>query len=133
MSVYSLYVINKSGGLIYSKDFLGSPMISINEKLRLASTFHSLHAIATQFAPTLGSEGIESVEASTFSLQCLKTPTGLKFFCIAKPGASGLTDFLNKVYVCYSDYLMKNPFYEPENPIRFSSFDDRIGTIARSY
>lgn len=103
----------------------------MNDRLRWASTFHSLHAISTQFAPTCGSEGIEYVEASTFCMHCLKTPTGmsdfnskhilfiilvsslilcylgLKFVCVGSKESKNLPEFLDQVYVCYCDYLMK--------------------------
>ena len=103
----------------------------MNDRLRWASTFHSLHAISTQFAPTCGSEGIEYVEASTFCMHCLKTPTGmsdfnskhilfiilvsslilcylgLKFVCVGSKESKNLPEFLDQVYACYCDYLMK--------------------------
>ena len=43
--------------------------------LRMASIFHSLHAISSQLAP-VSEGGIETLEADTFTLQCLQTPTG---------------------------------------------------------
>lgn len=52
--VYSVYLINKAGGLIYQKDFSPVPKRSTNDYLRLASTFHSMHAITAkgiQIAP----------------------------------------------------------------------------------
>ena len=47
-TIYSLYIINKAGGLIYQKDFLALPRLAGNDYLRLLSTFHSLHAIAAR-------------------------------------------------------------------------------------
>jgi len=44
--IFSLYVINKAGGLIYQKDFASIPKLQANDYLRLASTFHGLHAIS---------------------------------------------------------------------------------------
>lgn len=39
--IYSLYIINKSGGLIYQSDFhTGLNQLSSNEYLVLAGTFH---------------------------------------------------------------------------------------------
>ena len=48
LSIYSLYIINKAGGLIFQKDFAAVPKLSTNDYLRLASTFHSLHAITAR-------------------------------------------------------------------------------------
>ena len=47
-----LFIINRSGGLVYNKNLSSNaPNLSINDTLRLGSTFHGLHAIATQIAP----------------------------------------------------------------------------------
>jgi len=83
----------------------------------LASTFHSLHAISKQLAP-VPSGGIQVVEAPTFSLHCLESPTGIKFFVTARPRTPDVPMFLKKVYAFYSDYVLKNPFYEVDMPIR---------------
>lgn len=45
--------------------------------MRLASTFHGLHAITSNLSPTGSSSGIEVLEAETFKLQCYQTPTGM--------------------------------------------------------
>lgn len=45
--LHSLYIINKSGGLVYQQDLsAAAPKLSSNDHLRLGSTFHSMHAIA---------------------------------------------------------------------------------------
>lgn len=52
MVVYSLYILSKSGGLIYQKDFAPTGrQISGNQYLILAATFHSLHVISKQLTP----------------------------------------------------------------------------------
>lgn len=81
MPILSVWLINKSGGLIFQKDFptesVTAPKLSTNDFLVLAGTFQryliidnmyvfnffSVHAIATQLNPT-GSKcsGIESLE-----------------------------------------------------------------------
>ena len=64
-----LFIINKSGGLIYNQDLSPSaPRLTSNDWLRLGSTFHSLHAIAAQVAPIV-SGGIEKLETDTLKLQ----------------------------------------------------------------
>lgn len=72
----TLYIVNKAGGLIYNRDLSpGVPKLGGNDYLRLASTFHSLHAISKQLAP-VPSGGITQVDAPGFSLHCYETPTG---------------------------------------------------------
>ncbi|KAF4320677.1 hypothetical protein BBO99_00001278 [Phytophthora kernoviae] len=121
--LHSLYIINKAGGLIYQQDLsAAAPKLSSNDHLRLGSTFHSMHAIAALAAP-VGSGGIDSLETGTFRLQCLQTPTGIKFFITAALGTPDLDVALQTVYELYVDYVLKNPFYELEMPIRCSLFN----------
>lgn len=80
-----LFIVNKSGGLIYSTSFSpSSPPLNTNDSLRIGSTFHSLHAIASQASPLQSpNEGIETIEANPLTLKCLQTPTGIKFVVTA--------------------------------------------------
>ena len=88
MSIFSIFIINKSGGLIYSKvyirinkgitvqDYVQGSNLSSNDKLRLASMFHGLTAIATQIAPVKNSQGIDYILADTLAIHSYQTPTG---------------------------------------------------------
>jgi len=121
--VYSLYIINKAGGLIFQQDFAAIPKLSGNDYLRLASTFHGLHAITSNLSPTGSSSGIDLLEADTFKLQCFQTPTGIKFYVTSDLSHTNLDQTLHSVYELYTDYVLKNPFYEMEMPIRCELFD----------
>ncbi|CEG49549.1 trafficking protein particle complex subunit partial [Plasmopara halstedii] len=131
--LHSLYIINKAGGLVYQQDLSpAAPKLSSNDHLRLASTFHSMHAIAALAAPT-HSGGIDSLETSTFRLHCLQTPTGIKFFITAALGTADLDVALQTVYELYVDYVLKNPFYELEMPIRCSLFNNGLKTFVDKF
>jgi len=124
--IFSLYIINKAGGLIYQKDFNeGLAKLSANEYLVLAGTLHSVHAITSQISPVRNStsSGLEVLEADTFKLYCHQTLTGTKFLILADPAHSNIESVLHRAYVIYSDFAMKNPFYTPEMPIRSELFD----------
>ena len=95
----------------------------------LASTFHSLHAISKQLAP-VPSGGITCVQAPAFSLHCLESPTGLKFFATARPETRDVPAFLRKVYEFYADYVLKNPFYELDQVIKCDLFDLHLDKLA---
>ena len=85
------------GGLIYSK-VISEKMqqgLQPNDLLRLASTFHSMHAISSQIIPE-GSkveenplltephlEGINEIVTNAFTLKCMQTHTGIKFIIIS--------------------------------------------------
>ena len=93
--------------VIFTKDL--SPTQKLggdNEYLRLASTFHGLHAISKQLAP-VSSGGIHTVDAPGFSLHCFESPTGVKFFCTSNARAADAFAFLHKAYELYADYVLK--------------------------
>ncbi|KAG6761152.1 hypothetical protein POTOM_034348 [Populus tomentosa] len=158
-AIYSLYIINKSGGLIFYKDYGSSGRMDTNDSLRVASLWHSMHAISQQLSPTVGCLGIELLEADTFDLHCFQSLTGgylnpfiylyiylftsilgTKFFVVCEPGTQHMEGLLKVIYELYTDYVLKNPFYEMEMPIRCELFDinlsqaiqkDRVALLGR--
>ena len=74
----------------------------------------------------------DSLETEYFDLHCMQTLTGTKFFVTASPKTSGLEQLLNTVYELYSDYVMKNPFYELEMPVRCELFENNLAYAVRA-
>lgn len=65
---------------------------------------------------------------------------GTKFFVVCEPGTQHMEGLLKHIYELYTDYVLKNPFYEMEMPIRCELFDinltqaiqkDRVALLAR--
>ncbi|EXB53001.1 Trafficking protein particle complex subunit 4 [Morus notabilis] len=122
-AIYSLYIINKSGGLIFYKDYGSAGRMDTNDSLRVASLWHSMHAISQQLSPVSGCSGIELLQADSFDLHCFQSLTGTKFFVVCEPGTQHMEGLLKFIYELYTDYVLKNPFYEMEMPIRCELFD----------
>ena len=158
MGLLSVYINNKAGGLIYQKVRSHTPItphrppahfselrdhtqdfsphaakLDVNVHLRLASTFDSLALILKQLSPVRGSSRMELLEADGFVLQSFDTPTGLKFFVTADPDSKRLDEVLIRTYELYSDFVLKDPFYELEMPIRCESFDQKLQKLADDY
>lgn len=131
----SLYINNKAGGLIYHKDFAAhAAKLDTNDHLRLASTFSGLALIMKQLSPAKGgSSQMLELEADGFVLQSFDTLTGLKFFVTADPDSRHLDAILREVYVLYSDFVLKNPFYESDMPIQCEKFDERVQRLAADF
>ncbi|KAK3587913.1 hypothetical protein CHS0354_014427 [Potamilus streckersoni] len=111
----------------------GRPKLTTNEKIMLASMFHSLFAIGSQLSPDLRSSGIEVLETDTFKLHCHQTMTGVKFIVIADPKQAHIDVLLKKLYEVYTDFALKNPFYSLDMPIRCDLFDSNLqGAIEQS-
>ncbi|KAL2037321.1 hypothetical protein N7G274_010010 [Stereocaulon virgatum] len=139
MVVYSLIIINKAGGLVFNRDFNPAlNKISVNDLLVLAGTFHGVHAITKSLTPSsLGipskeRTGIEVLESSQFRLTCFQTFTGTKFLLFTEPHQPNVDTIIHKVYELYADYVMKNPFYQLEMPIRCEAFERGLMSYIRA-
>lgn len=157
--IYSLYILNKSGGLIYQRDFnKGLLALTTNDYLILAGTIHGVHAIVSNITPPFATEspiyrnplfantntsGLRSIETDLFNLFVSQTLTGIKFILITSAQLQGsgfgndsslnhninnVEAVLRHVYILYSDYVMKNPFYSLEMPIRCDLFDQQLAS-----
>lgn len=101
MTFLHLFIINKSGGLIYHRELSSAaPILDVNILLSIGSTFHSLCSIAVEACPVRkrdvmkgsgggnksssssgggGEDGIEIIEGDGIILCCYQTLTGVKF------------------------------------------------------
>lgn len=127
---YQFFIVNKSGLLIYERNFVGGVQLSSNDMIRFSSTLHSMHAISNQISPTgVPKSGIKCLYAKHFKLYLYQTRIGTKFVLIAAPGNQDLEILCKKVYQTYSDYVLKNPFYETDQQIKIEGFDIAIERI----
>jgi len=106
--------------------------------------------ITAQLSPIPGSSGIQVLETDAFRLQCFQTLTGkifcdrygkwadeihvlgTKFLLITEPRQPNVDIVIKRIYELYSDYVMKNPFYQLEMPIRCEEFDRNLQSYAKS-
>jgi len=119
-----LFIVSKNGQLVYSKTMSPSTHYSADESIRLASTFHSMHAISSQIAPLSNNkehaaflspvrQGITEIVADTFILKCFQTLTDVKFLLVSEPQSAKEQDvLLQRTYEVYADFVAKNPFQE---------------------
>lgn len=155
MTVFALIIINKAGGLIYNRTFHegGLNKISTNDYLVLAGTFHGVHAITTRLNPLKTTpppptpsaipggapiqnrpepaSGLEVLDTENFRLQCFNTITGTKFLLFTDTTQANVDVTMRRVYEMYADYVMKNPFYQLEMPVRCDMFDRKLLSYVR--
>lgn len=133
MSFLHLFIVNKSGGLIHHRALSDhAPKISTNEWLRIASTFHSLHAIASEASPIKNKhdDGIQEIRCGGMILRCLQTVTGIKFILCAEPTTrADLEQVCKDIYLLYTECVLKDPFYELEMPIRSELFVQAVDAL----
>ncbi|ORY60145.1 sybindin-like family protein [Pseudomassariella vexata] len=148
MGIFALIIINKAGGLIYNRTFSeGLNQLNTNDYLVLAGTFHGVHAITARLNPIKeppsppssgGSpnraepaSGLEVMETENFRLQCFNTLTGTKFLLFTDTMQSNVDGTMRKIYELYADYVMKNPFYQLEMPVRCDMFERKLNSYIR--
>jgi trafficking protein particle complex subunit 4 len=112
--------------------------------LILAGTFHGVHAITRSLVPPAlnppasitgfpnKAGGLEVLESSHFRLYCFQTQTGTKFLLMTEPGQPNVENIVKRVYELYADYVMKNPFYTVEMPIRCQKFEAALDTYVKA-
>ena len=133
--IYSLWIVGRNGGLLYSKEIHISqlheerhPTIDFNDKLRLASSWFGMCGISSQVSPQpVGHHGggEHILRADTFDLYSYQTLTGTTFMMVTSPQYKNAMNVLkDTVYQLYCDYVLKNPFYEADQVIKSSLFDD---------
>ena len=191
--VYILLIINKAGGLIFTREFhTGLAQLSSNDLLILAGTFHGVHAITRSLIPppiaqannlthtnptsassffnkqatsnsnrnsssgggggdasnnaTIASNGgtstatmfpvkpsgLEVLETTLFRMTCFPTVTGTKFLLLTEPGQANVDVVMRRCYELYADYVMKNPFYTVDMPIRCAKFESALDSFIRA-
>lgn len=175
MRIFSLYILNKAGGLVFQKDInTGLSKLSANDYLVLAGTLHSVHAIATKLkpagcksthedpqsinsrilatgravTPNLNNLGLQHVDTDFFSLYVFQTLTGIKFVIVTSPAAKQdhsletpgsvkgelrkqyelVEEYFKQFYILYCDYVMKDPFYSIDMPIKSALFEAKVKT-----
>ena len=77
------------------------------------------------------SSGLEVLETENFRMQCFNTLTGTKFLLFTDTTQVNVDVTIRRIYDLYSDYVMKNPFYQLEMPIRCDIFDRKLLSYIR--
>lgn len=130
--LYQLYILNKSGGLVYQREIaqMTKQPLGVNEHVRNGSLLYGIRNITATLCPTLRPgeycQGLNVFECDGFRLHSFLTESGLTFILLADPKVSDADKFLTDIYVAYADYVAKNPFYEIDQPLRCVKFDAAV-------
>lgn len=124
-------------GTLHGVHAIGSklaPTISTTSKSEAASQNAQILSTGKQMSSNTNRTGLKSVETDLFNLYIFQTVSGLKFVLITMPNLDPIEvqrteDLFRYLYVAYSDYAMKNPFYSMDMPIKSSLFDTKVKEI----
>lgn len=147
MPIHLLWIINKSGQLVYNHFFAGKECVgeharSGDSQMTMASVMYGLHGMSRQIAPVpadvLDCDGISLIEGSEHNILMFETPTGVKFVLFADTQTRDASLLFNQLYQAYADYVLKNPFYGLDSagigqPIRIGYFSTLVGEVVASF
>lgn len=74
---------------------------------------------------------ISQHERSLILFTATLPPIGTKLFLTATPSTPDAEKILRDVYCLYTDYVLKNPFYVVEMPIRCNLFDKHLHALIK--
>lgn len=124
---YNFFIVNKIGLLIYERKFPGCAQLDSSDLIRFGSTLSALHLFSAVVTPPgLKKSGLKYISSKHFKLCCYQSQTGVKFCLVSDPNTADMEKLCKTVYQYYSDFVLKNPFYELDQQIRFEGFDKAI-------
>lgn len=127
---YNFFIVNKIGLLIYDRRFPGCASLDSSDLIRYGSVIFSLHLITGELTPAgMKKSGLKFINSTYFKLCCFQSQTGVKFCLISDPNSLDMEKLCKEAYKVYSDFVLKNPFYELEQQIRFEGFDRAVDKI----
>ncbi|MCH0628716.1 hypothetical protein JNB11_01850 [Kocuria palustris] len=116
----------------------------------LVSSFNNQQLLQTGKFQTLNSNklGLKLIETELFNLYVFQLLTGIKFIVVTtsnpavhmdEVSSKGelskqfqlVSEVYRKIYAAYSDYVMKDPFYSLDMPIKSPMFDRRVKAIVQ--
>lgn len=80
-------------------------------------------------SPNSNRSGLQRIETDLFNVCIFQSVSGLKFIIITAPNSGSydnIEELFRQLYIVYSDYVMKDPFYSLDMPIKSSLFDGKV-------
>ena len=114
------------------KDYVAHPSLKMNDWMRVSGIFHGMSEVIKSLSPinSRRKDGIQSMIDETFRLYCFQTLTGLKFIVTANSnGTENLERLLKDVYSLYTDYVLKDPFHQMDQPIKSIKFIKHLDSL----
>ncbi|TKY45288.1 Trafficking protein particle complex subunit 1 [Spatholobus suberectus] len=130
---HMMYVFNRDGVCLLYREWNRpvQPGNAHNDCKRVLGLIFAMKSFTTKMDPTsaekenpsapqLPGQGcsFHSFRTNTYKLGLMESPSGIKIVLVTHPRTGDLRESLNYIYNLYVEYVVKNPFYTPESPIR---------------
>lgn len=118
----NVYIINKNGSLLYPSNN--------NSDIVYASLFFVISNISHEISPVPHSTGITEIESNNIFIYAYKSVTNITIM-LTSLNKLNATNILHKIYRIYIDYALKNPFYDTDNVIKCTKFNEAIQLLCK--
>lgn len=135
MQAYEVYIFNNTGNcLFYEGKSVRDPTSHQHNVQLMFGLIYSLKSFSKKFSKdAISINSFKSYVTKSYKLHILETYTGLNFILLTEPNLPDQTQKLQHIYAdLFSPLVLRNPFYEPMQPIRSSGFRQKIKELIDS-
>eukprot|EP00475_Leptophrys_vorax_P013902 TRINITY_DN20251_c0_g2_i1.p1 TRINITY_DN20251_c0_g2~~TRINITY_DN20251_c0_g2_i1.p1 ORF type:complete len:143 (-),score=39.20 TRINITY_DN20251_c0_g2_i1:24-452(-) len=134
MTVYGLYMFNKTGQCIFSRLYHGADKrLSDHEKQLIFGFVFQVRKMANSLSPrrldTFESQVVLGFTTDQYRMHIFETMTGVRIAMLTDPDVPEQVQFLREVYALFVDCAVKNPLYKVYEHIKVDSFRTKFDEL----
>ncbi|XGW11079.1 hypothetical protein V3C99_012521 [Haemonchus contortus] len=132
MTIYNFYLFNRDGTCIFYKEWRRdkqSGMAKSEEFKLMFGMLVSLRSFSERLSSKDGHQLVRYFKTSSYRLNYMETPTGLKMVMNTDPSAVGIPELIRSIYQVYVETVMKNALIDTSTQINSDLFGYRVDQI----
>jgi len=93
----------------------------------------SLRSFCCKLSTKDGLQLVRSYKTSSYKMNYMETPTGLKILLNTDPDAVGIEDLIRLIFQIYVATVLKNPFVDTAEKIQSDIFHARVDALVKQH